>query len=411
MAYDIAMRKLSPLITALFFAFPALAAERVTATGKIVDATNAPIANATVMVYSAGAKEGLDLLCPTCYVDCGKRAVTSAEGDFTIPGLSSDLLYNLLVVREGFSAEFIKKVNPTKGPIAPAVLKQRTTPDDMSQIVRGKVIDAHGDAVRDVLVEQQGIIFERGRAFGPTNWIDLVAVTNNKGEFEMAYSKPAQSMILQVSPRGMAAKLATLPTGADRKSITVTDGATIRGRVVLDGKPVPNVEVGLSSHTNISGKTLPEIRIGTNEKGEFVITNVPAGRVWFLHGKMDSLATRNLVAQVMECATKDDGQEVNVGDIAVRPAFALRGRIVLSDGNPIPANMRLSLFADRVPDRQTLILPPDGSFEFKGVGKGMYSLSPSVKGYQTADGDAIELLVEGSIAKMNVMLRPAPPSR
>ncbi len=57
MAYDIAMRKLCPLITALFFAFPALAAERVTATGKIVDATNAPIANATVMVYSAGAKE------------------------------------------------------------------------------------------------------------------------------------------------------------------------------------------------------------------------------------------------------------------------------------------------------------------------------------------------------------------
>ena len=137
MAYDIAMRKLCPLITALFFAFPALAAERVTATGKIVDATNAPIANATVMVYSAGAKEGLDLFCPTCYVDCGKRAVTSAEGDFTIPGLSSDLLFNLLVVREGFSAEFIKKVNPTKGPVAPAVLKQRTSPDDVSQIVRG----------------------------------------------------------------------------------------------------------------------------------------------------------------------------------------------------------------------------------------------------------------------------------
>jgi hypothetical protein len=28
------------------------------------------------MVYSAGVKKGFDLFCPTCYVDCGKRAVT-----------------------------------------------------------------------------------------------------------------------------------------------------------------------------------------------------------------------------------------------------------------------------------------------------------------------------------------------
>ena len=408
--YDLTMRKVTTLVTILLFAFLTRAAERVTVTGIILDDKNAPIENATVMVYSAGVKQGFDQFCPTCYVDCGKRTVTSADGAFIITGLSNDLLFNLLVVREGFAAQFLKKVDPGKGPAPSVNLKKRVSPEDAA-IVRGKVIDAHGDAVRDVLVEQQGIIYDQGRSFGPNNWIDLVTVTNGKGEFEMAYAKPAKSMILQFTPRGMAAKLATLATGTDWKQITVTDGATIRGRLVHDGKPVANAELGLSTHTNSMGKTLPETRIGTNEKGEFAITNVPAGRVWFLHGKMDSLAPRGLAAQVIECATKDDGQEVNLGDIPVHPAFTLRGKVVLNDGKPIPANMRLNLFADRVPDRQSQILPPDGNFEFKGIRKGVYSLSPSVKDYQTSDGDPIEMLVEANVTTLVVTLRPAPPSR
>jgi hypothetical protein len=93
----------------------------------------------------------------------------------------------------------------------------------------------------------------------------------------MAYSKPAKSMILQVAPRGMAPKLVVLPTGATRQTVTVTDGATIRGRLVYNGKAVANAEFGLSTHSHVSGTFFQEIRIGTNENGEFAITNVPAG--------------------------------------------------------------------------------------------------------------------------------------
>ena len=402
------MRNIAWFIVPLLVSFSGISAERTTATGKVVDAaTNKPIENATVMVYSAGVKQGFSTFCPTCYVDCGKRAVTLADGTFSIPGLSGDLIFNLLVIREGYSTQFINKVDPDKGAAKEAGLKTRTSPSDPAQVVLGKVVDGHGDPVRDALIEQQGIIFEQGRSFGARDWIDLVAVSNSNGEFEMAYSKPAKSMILQVAPRGMAAKLATLPTGADRKAITVTDGATIRGRLMENGKPMANVELGLTTHTRMSGKILAEIRIGTNEKGEFAITNVPPGRVWYLHGKMDSLASRNLAAEIIECATKDDGQEVNLGDIAVRPAYTLRGTIVLSDGKPAPPNMRVMLYADHVPDFQSLMLAADGSFEFKGVAKGVYSLSPNVRGYQTVDGEpGIEILVEGNVTNMRVMLRP-----
>ena len=81
-----------------------------------------------------------------------------------------------------------------------------------------------------------------------------MVVSNERGEFEMAYGKQAVEMILRVSPRGMAQKLFTEPTGADRKTMTVTDGASIFGRVLQpDGKPAANVELGVMEHSRISG--------------------------------------------------------------------------------------------------------------------------------------------------------------
>jgi hypothetical protein len=277
------------------------------------------------------------------------------------------------------------------------------------QVVRGRVTDNKGLPVRDALISQQGIVFEQGRGFGDRDWIDLVGVTNANGEFEMAYAKPAQAMILQVAPRGMAPKLVTLPTGEKRHSITVTDGATIRGRLVRDGKPVANAEFALRTHSQSAGTTFQVVRIGTNEKGEFAITNVPAGRVWDLYPTMDSLAPLGLAAKVTNVATKDDGQEVAVGDIPAAPAHELRGRIQLSDGKPIPPGMRVSVFADRLPDRQSVTLPPDGAFVFRGLAKGVYVLQATVKGYQPLDPEApAEFLLEGDRKDFNVTLVPRP---
>lgn len=398
-------------LAVLFFVVVLQAADRVTASGSVIDkSTNQPIENATVMVYSAGVKKGYDLYCPTCYVDCGKRTVTDEKGAFQISGLSPELMFNLLVVRDGYGAVFINKVDQSSGTPASAALKQRVSPEDPLQSVRGRVMDGKGTPVRDALIAQQGIIFNQGRRFGDIDWIDIVAVSNKEGEFEMAYSKPAQSMILQVAPRGMAPKLVTLPTGATRQSITVTDGAVIRGRLVSNGKPVANAEFGLSTHSRISGTFFQEIRIGTNEKGEFVITNVPAGRVWDLYAHMDSLAPKGLAADITYVTTRDDGQEINVGDIVARPAHSIRGKITLNDGSPIPANMRVSVFNDRVQDRQSILLPPDGSYEFKGLAKGVYVLSPAVKGFQTQDPEhELEFVVDGDRQDFNVVLYPSKP--
>ena len=66
-------------------------------------------------------------------------------------------------------------------------------------------MDAQGKPVRDAVVEQQGVTYgqgiNRGTAFGSRDWIDQLSVTNEQGEFEIAYGKPAVEMILVVKPQ------------------------------------------------------------------------------------------------------------------------------------------------------------------------------------------------------------------
>lgn len=386
------------------------AAARVSIAGTVVDeSSKEPVAGATVLVHSAGVRTGYDSACPTCYLDCGKRGTTDSEGKFSIEGLSPDLVFTMLVVRDSYGSIFIRKHDPEKGP-ATAAIKKRMPPADPKQTVLGKVVDAKGKAIKEALISQQGVRSGEMRQFGDRDWIDLVAVSNRDGEFEMAYGKPATAMILEIAPRGMAPTLVTLATGSERHTITVSEGATISGRLMSRGKPVAKAEMLLSTHRRIAGTTYAEVRIGTNANGEFAITNVPPGVVWDLAPRMESLAPKGLAAPVTFVATKDDGHEVRTGDIEAVPAHTIRGRIVLADGSPIPPSMRISLYPDRGGDRQVQELPPDGVFEFKGVGKGVYSLSPAVKGYRARNAEyGIEFLVEGDRDNFNISLDPVKP--
>ena len=46
---------------------------------------------------------------------------------------------------------------------------------------------------------------------------------------------------------------------------------SLRERLVLDGKPVANSEIGLASHSRLSGTTFSEVLIGPKEDGTFTI--------------------------------------------------------------------------------------------------------------------------------------------
>jgi Carboxypeptidase regulatory-like domain/Dioxygenase len=390
-----------------------LAADRLTLTGKVTDAAGKSLDHATVMVYHAGVKQGYSTFCPSCYSDCGKRTLTDAAGNFTIRSLSPDLYFELLIVHDGYLPTFMKKVDPAK-PAPTAAMKPREAVTDPRRVLRGLVVDAHHRPIRDAVVQPQGILGEtpngrRGSIYGSVPGLDPVAVTNDKGEFELMHDKPFDAMVLQVEARGMASKIFTsLASGTERHTLAVSEGATIRGRFLHSGKPVPNAEVGLIARKRgwganlvLVGYPLPEIRIGTNNDGTFAITNVPPAVDWYLYGKMESVAARG-GAPIIECTTKSDGEEVDVGDLSIMPAFYLRGRVVLSDGKPVPAGMRVTVGSDRAFDSQTTLLSRDGAFEFSGLAKGSYTISASVKGYP----GSMPLKLENDVSDFVMTLDP-----
>ncbi len=243
---------------------------------------------------------------------------------------------------------------------------------------------------------------------GTDGWIDAISVSDKKGEFELAYGAPAVQITIAISPRGMASKLFTVPTGDERRTFTVTTGATVKGRLVREGKPVRNAEVELSTHNRAAGSVLPEVRIGTRDDGTFAMTNVPPGRIWCLFGTMSSLAVQGLATQSKLLETRDDGEVVDVGDVEVQPAFTLRGKVVLTDGKTLPAGTTVFLTRDGMPDAQTVVLDTEGRFEFNGLASGVYALGPSVRDYRAQGGGFVqEVLINRNVDHLAITLEPS----
>src|SRR5262249_21914388 len=163
----------------------------------------------------------------------------------------------------------VRKVDPSSGPAAP-ILAPRAQVRDPDRAVRGRVVDSHGLPMRSAVIQPLVLQTTEGSALAPQPGLEPVAVTNQNGEFDLAHSNPASRMLLRVEARGMAPKLALLPTGENRTTITVSEGSLIRGRLTKLGKPVAGAEIGLvprklggvGPNFTITGDFYDEVRIG-----------------------------------------------------------------------------------------------------------------------------------------------------
>jgi hypothetical protein len=221
-----------------------------TLTGTIVDETGQPAKDATVFVYSARLKKGYAIVCPTCWLDCGKHADSDAQGRFLITDLNPALKFRLLIVKEGFTASAKGGVDPAQGALQPIRLIPRTPSPDESKIVHGRVTDVAGNPIVGALIEPVAATLPDGsRHFGTMDWIDPLAATNASGEFAIVSTRPVEKIILKISPRALAPKLVTEPPGPATNSIVLTEGATIMGRLVEpNGTPIAHAEVVMISH-------------------------------------------------------------------------------------------------------------------------------------------------------------------
>jgi uncharacterized GH25 family protein len=403
----------------------AFAAADLIITGRVSDAAGKPLADATVMVYHAGPTTGYSLFCPSCYPDCGKRAITDNDGMFSVHHLSPGLRFKLLVARSGYEPKFVEKVIPASDVPVAATLDPRPAVSDPNRIFRGRIVDSHGSAQRDAVVQPVGVLWDAKTGisgYGAIPGLDPIAIANREGVFELdffvvnenqmpAVSGPPVKILVSVEARGMAEAFVAIPAGLAPYAITVPDGAVVRGRLVQDGKPIAGAEIGVigyprggyGANLKVFGSPYDEIRIGTRPDGRFEMTNVPVPGNWYVYAKMASVATRGATGNVA-CSTKHNDEVVDVGDLELKAAYHLRGRVVLSDGKPIANGTTVTISSEEAFDSQTTTLPDDGRFEFVGLAAGSYSVLPSVEGYSLSP---LPVSIEHDVDNLTVTLFPS----
>jgi Carboxypeptidase regulatory-like domain len=364
--------------------------------GTVLDDTGQAAPGATVFVYSADLKQGYALVCPTCWIDCGKRADTDRDGHFTIPDLNPNLKFRLLVVKDGFNAATRGNVDPAQGALQPIDLKARAPSPNDSKIVHGRVIDPTGRPVIGALIQPVGVVLpgNGGYIFGAVNWLDPLAATNTSGDFAIVATQPVESVMLKIEPRGLAPKIVSERPGPAINSVVLNEGATIIGRLVeQDGTPIAHAEVVMISHDHENSQEFSDIRVGTGNDGSFDFSNVPRGYIWGIYPTLESLKGRNLTAGPYWIETTADRQVINVGKLTLRPGFTARGRLLLPDNTPIPRGGHANIRPDWTVDNRLAEIGSDGTFEFKSLSPGIYHLHATIVGYQESQDSPPELLI------------------
>jgi hypothetical protein len=361
----------------------AFAADRPDLVGRVTTTDGAPIAGAHVSIDSAGVRKGTSPLCPSCYLDCRKSDESDAQGAFRIAAVDPELLFNVLVVADGFRPTFAMKSDPAKGPVTVMLTAFDPNKFEANRIVKGVVVDSGGRPLAGVKLTPRTIKAEGFHGVGP-NIVDPLAVTNLKGEFVTTSKSPLEYLDLLASGSGVAPRIfrGCKPESNPQK-LVMTPGATMTGRIVRDGQPVVGCEVGMVQVSRSADDFFGENSVGADSDGRFTFVNVHPDESYFVYTVMRSMKDGG-AAVAKKIRVGGEGATTDAGDFVVARGHTIKGRVLLSDDKPVPPKTRLILSREDAWDSQSVDLDADGRFEVGGLPTERYSISVMLNGYEVS---------------------------
>ncbi len=355
--------------------------------GRVVTSDESALEGTTVYVWTASQKEGTSPYCPSCYPDCGKKAVSDKDGRFMIPALDSTLRFRILAVKEGYMPTFAENVDAAYGEIMFVLGEISEDRLEPNYTVAGRVIDPEGNPVVGAIVEPFGMKTSRGSSYGGERrlGVDPIAVTNENGEFILTLSKPDATLYAHVSARDFAVKnVHTLSTGGEVHEVSLNRGVTVAGYVRENGTGLENVEVGIVQTDRNSHTFLGDHSVGTFDTGYFELPNMQAETEYYVYGIMASLQGKGSIP-VRKISTERNGERMDIGSLDIESGYSLRGQVVLSDGGAIPPKTRLSIGRDDAWDSLFCELDEDGRFAASDLPSGEYNINVHVAGYRMSE--------------------------
>ncbi len=392
----------------------AAADERPDLTEQVVGTGDTPIAKASVFIYTAGPKQGTSVLCPSCYADCQKNAQTDADGHFKIASLDPTLRFRLLIVAAGYESQFVSGVDPTNAPqkITLSPLTEAALKSPLR--IKGMVIDENGKPVPGAAISPEGVAMGQMTRWGGNDAVvEPLAVADDNGRFVLfCKSNNVDTVYATAEGRGVAKQWVTLKPGGDYL-VKLPEGVTLTGQILRHGQPVKDISVSATTTERQCGKYFNCDSVATDTNGHFTLMNIPPNREFVVFTSMKSLQGEGALPNQI-VTTGDSGQRQDLGRLEIQPAFTISGRVVLSDGQPVPADTRMFLAREKAMDSLETKLNADGAFEFRGVPAESVTMNVRIKDYRLSKRNpsldwlngAILGRVTGDIHDFTILMKP-----
>lgn len=344
--------------------------------GTVAGSGGEAIAGVRVDISTAAPKVGRGIFCPSCYLDCGKWTTTDAQGQFTIQDVDPSLKFRLVLTKPGRRTIQTELVDPADGPLS-LLLEKLPAQLDAARIVSGVVRQA-GTPVAAALIRPHGAKTPDRRWWGRVEGVDPT-VTDASGKFSMTLPQEFLAVDIEVTGHGFCGeRLLLLEPGSDPVQIDVRTGASVVGKLVHAGKPVPGMSIAV---VQLERGTSDEIFIAavgdvTDERGRFEFRYLPLDQRYCIYSVAGE-AKRSDSPYILTTKTFSvpaSGKRRDLGSLEVALPCTIRGTVRRLDGQPLPKDLRLSL--ERYPawDLIGIRVQGDGTFEATGLPPETYEI-------------------------------------
>lgn len=344
--------------------------------GAVAGSNGKPIADVRVDVSAAAPKVGRGIFCPSCYLDCGKWATTDDHGRFTISDVDPSLKFRLVLTKPGRQTLQTELVDPADGPLSLS-LEELPVEIDSARVVSG-VVTQTGSPVAGALVQPHGAKRPGRRWWGRVEGVDPT-VTDASGRFSMILPEDFLAVDIQVTGYGFCGELMSLlEPGGEPVEIEVRAGANVVGKLVKAGKPAPGMSIAvvqLDRGTN-DGIFIAAVGDVTDEEGSFEFRYLPPNQRYCIYS-IAGEAKRSDSPYILTTKTFSvpaNGETRDLGSLDVARPYAIRGVVRRLDGQPLPANLKLSLGRDPAWDLIGIPVHEDGTFEATGLPPETYEI-------------------------------------
>ncbi len=370
------------MINVTFLICALLTATSTELSGRVVDQQGQGVDGAIVVISTARPRVGPSTTCPSCYPDCTKRTLTDAEGRFAINGLSSKLLFSLAAGGSGYQGLISEHFDPAEKPSIELKLESLPDTPDVTSAT-GRVVDSNGDPIAGAEVRSRTIYRINGVMGGGDKSVTPLTLTDSEGHFQITTGDHINAIDLRVIAAGFAPNEAKWERAADKElQIELGRGASIRGRLLLDGTPLAGVEVGMVQRNRSIGNIVTPVELSTDENGVFQFDQLPPEMDYTIYTHTGQEAQGVLPVNLI--GAPGHGQRADLGDIPAQKPHRLTIIVRTEDGSPVPA--KSTVYVGRGDawrgTSRNLDEKPSATVRLSDVSDEVFEMSVRVPGYE-----------------------------